>query len=242
VILKDLMKENGFKVISCGGLASLKSNKVNAFLEAFNHDEKGMRILNNKISNAMKKTKIVKIICDAGTNLELNIKNCPVLINDGNHKNYSTNYPVGETYTVPIENLANGIAMISSFKISGETVVPKKPIKMIFKDGIMIKSNSKKVENNLKESVKFNKRKKVKNADKLVRTIAEFAIGTNKKAQIVGAMICDEKAYGTCHIALGANKHMGGNTQCYGHFDNVIKNPTIWFDKKLIMKNGKLVI
>ena len=57
-----------------------------------------------------------------------------------------------------------------------------------------------------------------------------------------GAMICDEKAYGTCHFAIGNSKHMGGSIYCHGHFDNVIVKPTIWFDKKMVMKDGKLLL
>jgi leucyl aminopeptidase (aminopeptidase T) len=113
---------------------------------------------------------------------------------------------------------------------------------MVFEKGLIVETTSEKMAKNINEAISFNKKKKVKNAENVVRTIAEFAIGTNKKASLVGSMICDEKAYGTCHIAIGANKHIGGKTQCYGHFDNVIVKPSIWFDNKKIMEKGKLLL
>jgi len=242
VLMRSLINSKKFKMIYCGGLSSIKPGKVNAFLKAFDHNEKELKNLNKKIANAMKKVNQIKISCPAGTDLLMKVKNRPVLVNDGNWKIYSTNYPVGETYTVPIENSAEGKAFVSSYKITGKTILPKKAVEMIFEKGVLVETTGKEMANNLNKAIDFNRLKKVKNAEEAVRTIAEFGIGTNKKATIVGSMICDEKAFGTCHIAIGANKHMGGKTECYGHFDNVILKPTIWFDKKMIMKNGKLLL
>ncbi len=242
IIMRDIINKKGFKMIYCGGLSSILPRKVNTFLKAFDHNEKELKLLNKKISKEMKKTSVVKITCPVGTNLTLNIKNRPVLVNDGNWKVYSTNYPVGEIYTVPLESSAGGQAFVSSFKITGKTILPKKPVEMVFENGLLVKTTSKEMAENINSAIDFNKKKGVKNAENAVQTIAELGIGTNKKASIVGAMIADEKVFGTCHIAIGANKHMGGKTQCYGHFDNVILKPTIWFDKKVIMKNGKLLL
>ena len=242
ILMRSLINSKKFKMIYCGGLSSIRPGKVNNFLKAFDHDEKGLKLLNKKIVSAMKKTSVIKVICPSGTDFTINVKNRPVLVNDGNWKVYSTNYPVGETYTVPLENSAEGKAMVSSYKVTGKTILPKKAVEMLFSKGLLVETTGKEMADNLNKAIDFNRLKKVKNAEKVVRTIAEFGIGTNKKATIVGSMICDEKVFGTCHIAIGANKHMGGKTQCYGHFDNVIMKPTIWFDKKMIMKKGKLLL
>jgi leucyl aminopeptidase (aminopeptidase T) len=47
---------------------------------------------------------------------------------------------------------------------------------------------------------------------------------------------------GTIHIALGDNKSMGGNVDVPIHLDGIVKKPTVYFDGKLIMKNGKLLV
>jgi hypothetical protein len=242
ILMRTLINSKKFKMIYCGGLSSIKPSKVNDFLKAFNHDEKGLKVLNKKIAKALKNVSEIKITCPAGSELVLGVKNRPILMNDGDWKVYSTNYPVGETYTVPKENLAEGKVFVSSYKVTGKTILPKKPVEMVFEKGLLVETTGQEMAHNLNKAIDFNRKKNVKNAEKAVRTIAEFGIGTNKKASIVGSMICDEKVFGTVHIAIGANKHMGGKTQCYGHFDNVILKPTVWFDKKQVMKNGKLLI
>lgn len=243
ILMRNLMRKNGFRMISLGGLSSIDSKKINSFINAFDHDEKEVKKLNEKIKLLMQKTKIVKITCPLGSNLTLELDSArEVICNDANWRNYSTNYPVGEVYTAPKENSAKGIIFVTSAKISGSTIVPKKPIKFIFKEGVVISTSSKIINNNLKYVDGVNKEKGVLDFEKKVRTIAEFAIGTNKKAKIVGAMICDEKTLGTIHFAIGNNIHLGGDNACFGHFDNVVNKPTIYFDGKKIMHNGKLLI
>jgi len=242
VLMKELIKKQGFKMISLGGLSSIKQGKINSFLKSFNHDEKEVHELNKKIKKLLKKAKEIKITCQNGTNMSFLLEKRPVICNEGNWKDYSTNYPVGETYTSPIESSAEGTAFVLSAKVSGKTIIPKKTIKFIFRKGILLTTNSKTINSNLKYAEKFNKTKKIKNYKNAPRTIAEFAIGTNRKASIVGAMICDEKTLGTCHFATGNNKHLGGKNYCHGHFDYVISKPSIWFNGKQIMHNGKLLL
>ncbi len=47
---------------------------------------------------------------------------------------------------------------------------------------------------------------------------------------------------GTIHIALGDNKSMGGSVNVPVHLDGIIKSPTVYFDGKVIMKSGKLLV
>lgn len=240
--MRSLMKKNGFKMVSMGGLASIKPTMVNSFIASFDHDEVEVIELNNKIKSLMGRTSFVHITCPLGTDLTLTLGKREVICNDGNFRAYSTNYPVGETYTAPIENSANGVVFVSSAKISGSTIIPKKPIKFVFENGVIKSINDSQILKNLKYIEKKNKEKKVINFKNAIRTIAEFAIGTNRKAKIVGAMICDEKTLGTVHFAYGNNKHLGGENYCLGHFDNVIVKPTVYFDGKKIMDNGKLLV
>jgi aminopeptidase len=153
-----------------------------------------------------------------------------------------TNYPVGEVYTAPLEGSAKGTVYVKSSKVIGETILHNYPKKYFFENGILKKTNFKKLNKAMKELEKFNSKQGIKKADLKVRNFAEFAIGTNKKASLVGVMICDEKTFGTCHVGIGSNSHFGGKIKCSGHSDHVIEKPNIWFDKKQIMKNGKLMI
>ena len=72
------------------------------------------------------------------------------------------------------------------------------------------------------------------------RNIAEFGIGLNRKAKVTGRVLEDEKAFGTIHIALGNNIGFGGRVNVPLHIDCVIRKPTVYFDKKVFMKGGKI--
>ena len=72
--------------------------------------------------------------------------------------------------------------------------------------------------------------------------LAELGIGTNDKAEIVGNILEDEKAFNTIHIAFGDNKSMGGTVRVASHLDGVVKDPNVYIDNKLIMSEGKLLV
>ena len=79
---------------------------------------------------------------------------------------------------------------------------------------------------------------------KNARNIGELGIGLNRKAEIIGNMLEDEKVFSTCHIAIGANYE--DDAKAMIHLDGLIKLPTIVARYRdgtdaPIMENGKLV-
>lgn len=131
------------------------------------------------------------------------------------------NIPSGESYIAPIETSANG-KMIIDGSISNIGMLDD-PITIEIKDGKLVNASG-------------------KNGQKLLellgdgdgRTIAEFGIGTNKKARLSGNVLEDEKVFGTVHIAFGSNKSFGGQIEAGVHIDCVIKNPIVLIDSKPI--------
>jgi leucyl aminopeptidase (aminopeptidase T) len=75
-------------------------------------------------------------------------------------------------------------------------------------------------------------------SDKNARTLCEFSLGLNDKAVLIGEVLNDEKALGTCHIAFGDNINIGGKNKSNVHMDGVIKKPTIICDDDMIVKDG----
>ena len=71
--------------------------------------------------------------------------------------------------------------------------------------------------------------------------IAEFAIGLNDRAKVIGDIIEEEGVYGTGHFAVGNNVHFGGVNYAPIHLDMVYFHPTIEIDGKIIMEKGVLV-
>ena len=74
------------------------------------------------------------------------------------------------------------------------------------------------------------------------RTVAEFGIGTNDKAILTGVILEDEKVMGTIHIAFGDNRSMGGSVRVASHLDGLVKQPSVWFDDRQVMKDGQLLV
>jgi leucyl aminopeptidase (aminopeptidase T) len=77
------------------------------------------------------------------------------------------------------------------------------------------------------------------------RNIGELGIGLNPKAAVVGNMLEDEKAFRTCHFAIGAN--YDDDAPALIHLDGLVSSPTIVArDAKgretVIEKDGELVI
>lgn len=70
--------------------------------------------------------------------------------------------------------------------------------------------------------------------------IAEFGIGCNDRASICGVILEDEKALGTCHIALGSNILFGGATDVDLHLDGVLTRPTVYVDDRVLIQDGRL--
>ena len=75
------------------------------------------------------------------------------------------------------------------------------------------------------------------------RNIGELGIGLNPAATISGLMLEDEKAFGTCHFAIGEN--YDNDAPSLIHLDGVVRNPTItvfYADgaSRIVMENGAL--
>lgn len=66
------------------------------------------------------------------------------------------------------------------------------------------------------------------------RNLAEFGIGLNAAADVVGNPLQDEKALGTVHVALGADAPLGGDVDCPVHLDGVVQEPTIEADGEAV--------
>jgi len=199
-----------------------------------NYDE--MKRLTTKIENILSRGKMVKIITELGTNITINISGRKAQGHESGiftKKGDFGNLPEGETFIAPMQKGTNGIYVVDSSQSSIGKL--KNPIKITVKEGFATRIEGKTEAKKLKKILDSVK-------DKNAFNVAEFGIGTNKKAKITGNILEDEKVFGTCHIALGKNSSFGGDVEVPIHLDGIIKKPTIFVDGKKIMEKGKLVI
>ncbi|GGP16795.1 aminopeptidase [Oceanobacillus neutriphilus] len=160
------------------------------------------------------------------TSLSFSIKNRTGIESTGvfQEKGEAGNLPSGEAYIAPIEDSANGTIMIDG-SVAGIGVI-EEPLTLEIEDGKLITASGDKG----KELLELL-------GDGDGRKIAEFGIGTNNKARLIGNVLEDEKVFGTVHIAFGSNKSFGGETEANVHIDCVIKNPIVSIDNKEVIFN-----
>ncbi len=186
-----------------------------------------------KLCELMKKTKVIRTTSPSGTDITMPIVGRSAHASSGlfREKGQWGNLPTGEAYLAPEEGKSNGVVVVDG-SMSGVGII-KSPIKIVVKDGYATDITGS------EEAGKLIKLLEPHGLDG--RNVAEFGIGTNDKAILTGLILEDEKVMGTIHIAFGDNKSMGGSVRVASHLDGLIKNPTVWFDDEMIMKDGKFI-
>lgn len=215
-------------------VATMPGIKKSTMIRCLSADAKKVVELTNSVKQALENAKVIRVISKNGTDVEMNIEGRKILPSTGvlRNKGESGNLPSGEVYLAPVEGSTNGIIVFDG-SMAGIGIL-KNPIKVVVKDGYAEKISGK------SEAKKFQKM-----LDKVVRdakAIAEFGIGTNYKAKIIGHILEDEKVLGTIHIAFGNNVSMGGNINVPIHLDGLVKKPTVLIDDVVIMESGVLLI
>jgi len=222
-----LAKKKGSRVASMPGITEDMAKRCLPV------DYKKMAALNKKLIKYLKKTNKVYITTSKGTAMTLVVKGRKLLDDNGIYTKKGTvgNLPAGEVCFAPKEGASEGVFVVDASMFDEKM---KKPITIKVKKGyaydIQGGAQAKKL------------LKMIKPLGKSAFNIAELGIGTNPKAKVTGKVLEDEKVKGTCHIALGNSTALGGKIYAKCHLDGVMKKPTIFFDKKCIMKNGKFLI
>ncbi len=179
--------------------------------------------ISKKLAKIMDKGKNVHLTTPSGTKLNFSIEGHKGTVSCiFNSKKKIINLPTGESYTYP-KNM-NGTLIFDSYN-----KLIRKPTKLIIRKNRIIE---------FEKSQNGNIMKKILSADKNARYAAEFGIGTNYKARIIGNVLQDEKAVGTCHIAFGNNMSFGGRNKSSVHIDVMLFKPTIKVGNKIVMENG----
>jgi len=197
-----------------------------------NYDE--LMELTKRIHKLLNAAKVAHVTSPSGCNLVLDVRNAAI-VSDGNLKTRGafSNLPTGETELAP--RTAKGILVAD---LCGEYITEATSFDI--EKGHIVKFDGSATGRRFKRLVD---KAKAKDSNDNASFVAEFAIGTNKKAKISGTVLEDEKVFGTCHVAFGDNtSYPGGKNSSGLHIDVIVLKPTIALDGRTIMKNGKLTI
>ena len=185
------------------------------------------------LKELMNKTEKVHIK-GPGTNLQFSLKGMGAIACGGKH-----NIPDGEVFSAPVRDSVKGTVTYNAPSIYQGVAFDS--IKLEFKKGKIVAATS----NNTKAL------NKILDSDEGARFIGEFAIGFNREIkEPMRDILFDEKIAGSFHFTPGqAYEGVADNgNRSQVHWDMVcIQRPDygggeIWFDGKLIRKDGKFVI
>jgi aminopeptidase len=215
-------------------VATLPGVTEEMMVRCMNADYHKIAELTNRLGDLLERTSVVRVTAPAGTDVELPIKGRKALRSHGlfRDKGMGGNLPTGEAFLAPLEGKSSGVVVVDG-SMAGIGMVGE-PIKIVVEEGFATAITGGKEAARLIELLSIHGQPS--------RNVAEFGIGTNEKAIITGVILEDEKVLGTIHIAFGDNVTMGGSVHVQSHLDGLVKSPSVWFDKNLVMKDGTLLV
>ncbi|MGD8230005.1 MAG: aminopeptidase [Desulfobacteraceae bacterium] len=175
---------------------------------------------------------VVSVETELGTAINFSVKGMEGHMEDGLYNREGTwgNMPAGEACIGPEEGTSEGVIVIDwSMSTIGRLA---EPIHVQVERGRAAQIKGKQAHTLLERLSPFGRS---------AFTLAEFAMGTNKWAQLSGVVLEDEKVFGTAHFALGNNISFGGTTDVPIHLDGVLRAPTVAVDGRRVMEQGRLL-
>jgi leucyl aminopeptidase (aminopeptidase T) len=183
----------------------------------------------------------VHVWAPGGTDITLGIEGRTARADDGDFSTPGSggNLPAGETFISPRNGTARGrIVFDGSISVHEGDLFIKHPITCTVSGGFVreidgdaeaaiLRATIEQAETN---ALLFEQDGRLpKGSGKLyaknARNIGELGIGLNPSARITGNMLEDEKAYRTCHFAIGMN--YDDDAPSLIHLDGLVRKPTI---------------
>lgn len=230
---RKFVKKKKHRFISATGLGYLPTEKNTEIIDALNIDYNALRKKNAEIKKKIDNAKKIHVTTLTGTDLWLDVKNVKSISADGNYVKPGTggNLPAGEVYLAPKNS--NGVVFVdASSRNRFNTRLIRKPIKITIKDGYVQEIEDGNKAALLNRTLEW--AESMAKYPERIKRIAEFGIGVNPFAKVIGTTIVDEKAFGTAHVAIGSNYWFGGNNKTIVHLDQVFRNPRIELDGKVM--------
>ncbi|NLM43206.1 MAG: aminopeptidase [Clostridiales bacterium] len=212
-------------------IASMPMMNTNIAENYLDADYPFIKKVSEKLADLLTEAKVIRIVTDKGTDVTLYIEGRTGLADTGDLTQISAlgNLPAGEAYIAPLENVGDGKIVVDGCIAYVGPV--EDDVVLTLKDGRIISIEGNKSATALKDFLS--------DKDDEAWAIAEFGIGTNPAAKIIGHPLVDEKVWGTVHIAFGMNVSMGGTRQSNIHYDCIINSPTVWIDGQKIIDKGE---
>ena len=202
----------------------------------------------------------VHISTAAGTDLEIGLRGRSAFVDDGDFSvpGEGGNLPAGEAFISPELGTGEGILVFDgSIAVRNGTVKIDTPIRCTVRGGFVTAIEGGEEAEILRQTIEAGESDSARMAAegtlppetaaeyrKNARNLGELGIGVNPAAFISGNMLIDEKAFETCHIAIGSN--YDEDARALIHLDGVMLKPTItaFFadgSETVLLENGRIV-
>ena len=195
----------------------------------------------NAIKNILDRAAAVRVTAPGGTNVYIGLKGRLAKSDDGDFSRPGTggNLPAGETFISPENGTAQGfIAFDGSISLHDRDILIHEPIRCTLEGGYITTIEGGVEARELLQTITMaeGRAAEYEKAGRLpagsgaiyaknARNIGELGIGLNPLARITGNMLEDEKAFRTCHFAVGHN--YDEDAPALIHLDGLVKDPTI---------------
>ncbi len=193
------------------------------------------------ICKALEGADRIHVTAPGGTDITVPVAGRKAFRDDGNFRTGGSggNIPAGEVYISPLPGKSEGMIVFDgSISLTDGDMITETPVKVVYKNGFITEISGGREADLLRASVEAGEKKaldfhaegKISAEEaaaykKNARGLGELGIGLNPSAEIRGNMLEDEKAFHTCHFAIGTN--YDNDADALIHLDCLVKNPTI---------------
>jgi leucyl aminopeptidase (aminopeptidase T) len=225
---------------------------LESFIRTVPIDYTTLRKRCDAISKILSMAMSVRVCAPGGTDICLGLNRREAKADDGNFSapGKGGNLPAGETFISPENGTANGIIVFDgSISLFNKDIIIANPVHCLFRDGFIAEISGRDEAKALETTVQMAERDALEyektgrlpkghgtEYSKNARNLGELGIGLNPAARITGGMLEDEKAFRTCHFAVGHN--YDNDAPALIHLDGLVKEPTL----TALMADGTSVI
>lgn len=198
---------------------------------AINTDYATLRETTAAVRDVLSAADAARVTSPAGTDLTLNLQDRGAFSLDGYFHDYGFSaIPGGESPTSPRNEETDGTVSID-YSMDNLGLLDE-PIRLSIEDGFVTDIAGGTGAERLRSIVD--------EADENAGNLAEFAIGTNPDARLIGNLAEDKKRAGTVHFAIGDDTSLGGTRQSDIHLDGLVTRPTVVLDEETVVYEGTL--
>lgn len=193
------------------------------------------------ISEALSGAESIRVTSPGGTNVLVPVLGRSPMSDDGDFTKGGAggNIPAGEVFISPLPGKSEGVIVFDgSVSLNEGDMITETPVRVTLKGGYVVDITGGREADLLARSIEAGEKKAREfvaegklTADeglsygRNARGLGELGIGLNPAAEIRGNMLEDEKAFHTCHFAIGSN--YDNDAEALIHLDCLVKNPTI---------------